>query len=388
MLPHFFHLIGSDRFLTPLEVEQAAEPHPLTTSAWDLYSSHFQGFTGATLDPLFHRLTHPAARMGSVRLDPGTAVLVIGTGPSLRAEIDAVKQMRGRVRIFTSPRGAEVLLSHDIVPDLVLVEHQTALDAHHSARHVGDSAQSVLASCPLVAADWRTPAALLAVVPASSLFVPSPLPTWGLWPATAVAMAIEGGAARVGLLGVDLGTASEPDPAHAPLAAVLGLLARASTVVALDCGAGGAPKRGWLKASIGEAAGVTVRGECETALHLAPCREERIAEATSALRELRRVVARARVLLDVVVSAQQLESSASVPALQSGIDEMMAWRDQPRIRILLQETLGVSFLPRLWRIGVDPSLGKASWRPLMLAAHELVCQAVALSIETRTERAA
>src|SRR5215207_2520020 len=95
MLPHFFHLIGSDRFLTPTEVEQAAEPHPLTASAWELYASHFQGFTGATLDPLFHRLVHPATRMGSVRLDPGTAVLVIGTGPSLLAGIDAVKEMRG-----------------------------------------------------------------------------------------------------------------------------------------------------------------------------------------------------------------------------------------------------------------------------------------------------
>ena len=168
----------------PTGAAEAAEPHPLTASAWDIYGTQFQRFTGATLDPLFHRLAHPATQLGGVRLDPGTAVVVVGTGPSLLDQIDALTRLRGRVRIFTSPRGAEVLLPHGIVPDLVVVEHQTALDAHHSARHLGDCAHPVLASCPLVAADWRTPAALLAGVPDASLFVPSPLPTWGLWPSS------------------------------------------------------------------------------------------------------------------------------------------------------------------------------------------------------------
>ena len=385
MLPHFFHLVGSDRYLSAIDVEQAAEPHPLTASAWDIYGTQFQRFTGATLDPLFHRLAHPATQLGGVRLDPGTAVVVVGTGPSLLDQIDALTRLRGRVRIFTSPRGAEVLLPHGIVPDLVVVEHQTALDAHHSARHLGDCAHPVLASCPLVAADWRTPAALLAGVPDASLFVPSPLPTWGLWPATAVAMAIEAGAARVALLGVDLGTEADPDPAHAPLAAVLGLLARISPIVALDCGPGGAPKRGWLKASIHEARGVAVRGLCETTLHLAPRAGDRLAAAAADLQALAPVVERARVLLEIATAARA--GSADDATVERGVMEMMAWGDDPRVRVLVQEGLGASLMPRLWRIGIDLSLGRALWRPLLLGTHELVRQADALSVEVMIARA-
>jgi hypothetical protein len=388
MLPHFFRLVGSDRYLTALDVEQAAEVHPLTGAAWDVYTSHFDRFTGATLDPLFHRLGHPATRSGAVRLAPGTAVVVVGNGPSLHAQIDGLKALHRRVRIFTSPRGAETLLGYGIVPDLVVIEHQTALDAHHSARHLGDCAHPVLAACPLVAADWRTPAGLLAGVTAGALFVPAPLPTWGLWPATAVAMAIEAGAARVALLGIDLGTGAQPDPAHAPLAAVLGLLARISPIVALDCGSGGAPKRGWLKAAIAEAAGVKVHGLCETTLHEAPGVNARLAQARSERHELAPLVERARALLALAVTARGGSATAE-RAVERGISEMIAWRDDARMRLLVQECLGASFVPRLWRLGVDLSLGPALWRPLMLGVHELVRQADALGVEvTRAREAA
>ena len=67
---------------------------------------------------------------------------------------------------------------------------------------------------------------------------------------------------------------------------------------------------------------------------------------------------------------------------------MMAWRDDTRARVLLQECLGVAFLPRLWRIGVDGSLGAALWRPVMLATHELVKQAHALASVTAMAKAA
>jgi hypothetical protein len=387
MLPPFFRLIGSDRYLTAAEVERAAEPHPLTAGAWEIYSRELQGFTGASLDPQFHRLAHPAGRVGSIRLEPAAAVLVVGTGPSLATHLGALTALRDRFRVVTSPRGAERLLSHGIVPDLVLVEHQTALDAHHSARHVKDGAGSVLASCPLVGADWRTPAALLADVPRDALFVPAPLPTWGLWPATAVAMAIEGGASRIAVLGVDLGTAARPDPAHAPLIAVLGLLARLAPVIALDCGPGGAAKRGWLKASLEEAAGSTVRGACDTHLHLAPAAGERLRDARAHLIELAPVVEQARALLAMALEARS-SGRASAPALERAIHDVMAWRHDPRLRVLLQEGLGASFLPRLWRVGVDPSLGRALWRPLMLATHELVGQADALAAAMVMKRAA
>lgn len=376
MLPDLFRLIGSDRYLSAREVEQSSEPHPLSAAAWDVYASHFHGFTGAVIDPLFHALSHPSTRRGAVRLDPGTSVLVVGAGPSLKANLDGLKVLEGRVRIFTSPRGAEVLLPHGIVPDLVLVEHQTALDAHHSARHAGDSGEAFLRACPLIAADWRTPAAMLAGVALDSLFVPSPLPTWGLWPATAVAMAMESGAERVCLLGIDLGSADAPDPAHAPLAAVLSLLARLSTAVTIDCGPGGAPKRNWLHGTLADAAGTAQHGRCPVDLHDAPGPDTRVEQGRAALAELAPIIARAHALLAVADGGRN--GSARVPALEEAVTEMLSWREDARVRVLLQETLGLAFVPRLWRTRIDLSLGPALWRPLMLGTHELVRQADAL----------
>ena len=387
MLPRFFHLIGSDRHLTAASVEQAVGPHPLIPAAWGVYTGQFQEFTGAALDPLFHRLMHPAVRCGSLRMDPGTSVIVAGTGPSLRPSIAGLKRLHGRVRIFTSPRGAEALLPHGIVPDLVLVEHQTALDAHHSARHLNDTVHDALTCCPLVAADWRTPATLLRGVSGEALFVPAALPTWGLWIATLAAMAVEAGASRVGLVGVDLGTADAPDPAHLPLAALLALLARLSPIVALDYGAGGAPKRGWLRASIDEAGGAAVSGRCELQLHVPPSPSKRAVELREALDGMAHVVDRARAVLVLATDARggngTLDSS-----LHDAAAELMAWSLDTDVRLFAQECLGLSFLPRLWRIGIDLSLGHALWRPLMLATHEMVRQADALAAATRTAKAA
>jgi hypothetical protein len=66
----------------------------------------------------------------------------------------------------------------------------------------------------------------------------------------------------------------------------------------------------------------------------------------------------------------------------------MAWSGDVRRRQFAQECLGLSFLPRLWRSGIDASLGHAVWRPLMLATHELVRQADALRTATAVARAA
>jgi hypothetical protein len=387
MLPRFFHLLGSDRYLTPAEVERATDSHPLIPTAWDAYRQHFHEFAGTALDPLFHRLTHPSRRYGSIHLESGTAVVIVGTGPSLRRNIARLKQLEGRVRIFTSPRGAEALLPHGIIPDLVLVEHQTALDAHHSARHLGDCPDEVLSACPLVAADWRTPAALLRGVSGDALFVPASLPTWGLWTATAAAMAVEAGASRVALLGVDLGTAAEPDAAHLPLAAVLALIARLAPVVMLDCGAGGSTKRGWLKASIEEAAGVSVAGVCDISTHHAPPMQERFEEARAALAAHGRLVEHARGLL-ALAAETRTGNIRPLAHLDAAVREMMAWRQEMPVRLFAQECLGLSFMPRLWRLGIDPALGRAMWRPLMLAMHELVRQADELGGITRAARAA
>jgi hypothetical protein len=385
-LPRFFQLIGSDRHLTQAEVEHAVGPHPLMPAAWALYQQQFGMFTGSTIDPLFHRLPHPSRRAGSVQLDSGTTVMIVGTGPSLRPNLESLQRLRSHLRIFTSPRGAEVLLNHGVVPDLVLVEHQTAVDAHHSARHFNDCTNEVLGACPLVAADWRTPATLLRGVASDALFVPAPLPTWGLWPATAAAMAVAGGATRVALLGVDLGTAAAPDPTHLPLGTLLALIARLAPIVALDCGAGGAVKRGWLRATLQDAAS-TMASPVQLSVYPASSIQERFEEARATLDAHRDVIERARGLLALALDARA-GNVARAAHLRAGTVEIMTWRDDLRTRLFAQECLGVSFLPRLWRSGIDVSLGQALWRPLMLATHEFVRQADALRTATRVARAA
>jgi hypothetical protein len=386
MLPGFFRGIGSDSSLTYDELSLSVDAHALTVPAWDLYRRHFRGFTGSTLDPQFHRLTHPATSVGTVRLDPNETVVVVGTGPSLAANIETLKRLRHHVRVFTSPRGADTLLRHGITPDLVLVEHQTALDAHTSARHLDDAGASVLSECPLVAADWRTPRSMLSGVAGASLFVPDSLPTWGLWPATALAMAAEAGASRLALLGIDLGTPGTPDPAHEPLRTLLELLAALVIATTTDCGASGAAKRGWQPARLDEVAGDRITNPIETRLAPAPGIEERADHAHEAMSQLHSVIERAAQLRSIALRARS-GGHVSTRALQSGVDEILSWRHDRRTRLLVQECLGASFLPRFWRIGVDLSLGPALWRPLLLATDELTAQADTLTAMLTTRRA-
>ena len=370
MLPDLYRLIASDRFLSAEEVERAAEPHSATASAWEVYTTHFQGFTGATLDPDGARLQHPAISTGRVRVDDGTTVLVVGTDPSLDAQIDAIKTVRGRVRIFTSPRGADRLRAHGIEPDLLIVEYATPLAARHAVRH----APLVAAGDAIVAADWRTPAPLLSQIPLDRLFVPSPGAAWGPWQATAVAMAVDAGATRVALLGIDL-----QEPGEAPLKALLELIARLAPFTALDCTGGAMPKRGWVAATVAEIAGRKVLGLIDTKLWAAPDIAARARQAHADLVELAPTLDRAQRLLTLAEGAREMNDIASTLALEAAMDEIMGWRYQPRVRALIQETLGASFLPRLWRTGVEPSLGRSLRRPLLLATHELTRRADALS---------
>ena len=249
-----FRLIGSDRYLSPAEVSRATEPHVLTESAWYVYTKHFHGFTGATLDPQFHRLSHPATLTGRVRLGAETTVLVAGHGPSLLAAMHGIKRVRDRVRIFTSPLGAATLAGYGVKADLVLVDPSSGMSAKGAT---------------LVAADWRTPRELLAGVSSESLFVPTPLPTWGQWPATAVAMAADAGASRIALVGFD-DRAGLPKTSDESLTALLELVARLTPFTAFDCTGNGAPKRGWVAASVHEVGGTKVSGPLETSLWRAP----------------------------------------------------------------------------------------------------------------------
>jgi hypothetical protein len=379
ILPRFVQAIGTDRYLTEREVMEAAGEHRELAGAWHLYRRMFDGFCETQLDPMFHRFRHPARVMGSPVLNVKETVVVVGNGPSATRQMPALTRVRDRVRLFTSPRGADLLAAHGLIPDLVLVEHRTALDAHHSARHVDHEGADGLAAAPLVAADWRTPAAMLARVSADRLFVPDIWPTWGAWPATAVALAAEAGAGRIALLGIDLGTAERSDPAFEPLAMLLSLLARLLSGRTFDCGIGGAVKDGWAALAVDGLAASTALGPLEIHRRAAPPVDARIALAADALGRLAPVVARAQKILALALAARA--RTADVVGMREAAAEMFSWQRDRAQRVDLQETLGLSFLPRLWRIGMDLSLGAALWRPLMLATHELVNQSNHLAAE-------
>jgi hypothetical protein len=216
----------------------------------------------------------------------------------------------------------------------------------------------------MVAADWRTRRELLAGVSPESLFVPAASPTWGVWPATAVAMAVEAGASRVAIVGFDEG-ANEGRRPHQGRAALLELIARLAPFTAFDCGGTVAPARGWVAASVHEVAGNPVSGRLETSLWRASGRDERAMLLRDELAELAPILERAR------------ELSASNMLSDEATGEVIGWREQPRVRVLLQESLGVSLLPRLWRLGADQSFGRT--RRVRLALSEIVAQADAFA---------
>jgi hypothetical protein len=342
MLPDLFRLIGSDRYLSAEEVSRATEPHALTGAAWDVYTTHFHAFTGATLDPQFRRLVHPATQTGRVKLGTDTTVLVAGTGDSLLRQIYSVRRVRDRVRIFTSPQGAAMLRAHGVVADLVLVDPSSGISPR---------------SCPLVAADWRTPRELLHGVAAESLFVPAPLPTWGPWATTAVALAADAGASRIALLGFD---DEKPE-----VSALLELIARLGPFTAFECSGSAAAKRGWVAAAVHEVAGTALSGAMETSLWRAVSHDARALQLREDLAELAPILERARAL-------------SAEPTLPDGaVEELIGWSEQARWRVLLQEALGVSLLPRLWRVGPDQSLARS--RRVRLALSEITGQADAFA---------
>ena len=373
--------IGTDRYLSPGECRVIAA-HEHGADAWAVYQSHFGGYCEAALDPLFNRLRLPVTTIGRLAED-AAPVAIVGTGPSLSAALPDLMRLRARLHVVTSPRGAVALKQAGIVPDLVLVEHRTALDAHHTARFWRDGVEHPLADVPLVAAEWRTPARLIEGISAT-VFVPDRAPSWGLWPATLAAMAVESGAARVGLVGVDLGTAAQPDPAFEPLIRLLGLMPTISAHThLLDCGAGGALKPGWTVATLDDLAGAaTCCGPLSIHGRPAPAPDARRAAARAALEALAEPCGRAR---DILRLAAQRAAAAGA-ALERAAADLMAWRYDPALRVRLQSDLGLSFLPRLWRRGLASSIEQgtaahALWRPLLLATHELVSQADRLALE-------
>lgn len=381
-LPEFFSAIGSDHYVSPREVAEATSPHPQLENAWRLYTDRFDGFCGSRLDPEYWRHEHPAQHLGTLSIDANAPVLVVGTDPSLAQHMATLKQVRSQLILATSPEGAAVLSAHGLFPNLVVVGHQPPPSAEQPVTDLTDRRRDgALARCPLVAVDPRTPAALVAAVPGDRLFVPDPLPTWGLWPATTVALAATSGARRIGLLGVDLGTSDAPDPQQRPLSGLLSLLAWTADAACVDCGPEGARKAGWPVATLEEMAiGGRPTGPVVTRRPWIS-RDARMEVDRERLRSLDPLIRRTRALLLLGLRARAgTRRPGDVRAIEDGMREMLAWGQVAPVRIGMQDTMGLSILPRLWRTGVNMELGIRLWRPLLLATDELVRQAEKLEV--------
>src|SRR5262249_3297228 len=139
-------------------------------------------------------------------LPRGVPLVIVGTGPSLDGGAEELRRVRSRVLVATSLRGAIALQARGLHADLVLVEHQSVFDAQISLEEQRHTASMRLNAETMVLAEAATPQALLTQCQASRLLVAATLPTWGLWPATLVAVGLEADLPGVGLLGIDLGT--------------------------------------------------------------------------------------------------------------------------------------------------------------------------------------
>jgi hypothetical protein len=365
--------VGRDRYLSHAELP--AESAARARAVWEVYDRLFGRFTGAGLDPLFHRFQHAALTIARPVLPRGVPLVIVGTGPSLEGGAEELRRVRARVLVASSPRGAVALQARGLHADLVLIEHQSVFDAQVSSEEQRHASHVRLHPDTLVLADRATPPELLPPDAAARVRLAESLPTWGLWPATLVALALESAVPAVGLLGIDLGGGGQLDPQHRPLASLLELLAYASGGTCRDCGMFGTHKPGWPRASLTAFA--------ETATHPArriEWRDERpastlIEQAREDLRIIEPILPDARAALELGLQARAGNMPASDRDMNHAVEEMLAWGSDPHLRWILQRALGLTFLPRFWRSGVRMISTPRLWRPLVLALHELTTQA-------------
>jgi hypothetical protein len=365
-----FERMGRDHALSTAELPAGPE----LSRMWSSYERHWRRFCGSRIDPQFHRLCHPARRTGGIAVRDQAPVIVVGTGPSLKAQLDELRRVRSAVHIFTSPRGAQILGEAGIDADLVLIEHQTPLDAHFTARDAAHRPSTALSRAAFVAADARTPAGLLTGIDLERLFIPDPLPTWGLWPATAVALAMNGGARMVGLLGIDLGSPAQPDASQTPLMEALTLLASEAEMPCVDLG-DGVFKKHWLRGSVDTLPISGPRFALEPLLQRAPTHADRHWDAVNTFQRLAMVAAEARTAMQIAIRVRDGDASAgAVRRLQAAFEGLLAYGPNRAYRVELQDGLGLSFLPALWRQEPNVDLRERLWRPVLMAAHELTRQ--------------
>jgi len=387
-----FERIGRDHALTLDELTRdAASDIGGASAAWDVlgsmwaaYERHWRRFCGSRLDPQFHRFDHPARQTGAVQVTDGAPVVVVGTGPSLRRAAADLRRVRAGVQLVTSPRGADALAEFGLIPDLVLVEHQTPVDAQFSVQDRWHQDRHAITRVPWVAASPATPSALLQGIPQERLFVPAPWPTWGLWPATAVALGLGSGARAVALVGVDLGTLEWPDPSQRSLRSLLELLAAHAGVPCVDVGPGGSCKVGWDVDTLdalttwGAAAPLQVTTTpWSHALDPYPIVEQLVAS-------LEALAGHAEATFGLACQVRDGDRSApAIARLTEQWEGLMQAGACLENRVDLQDGLGASFLPRFWRIPPAQGIGARLWRPAALAAHEIVAQYRALQQQQR-----
>ena len=370
-----YRAIGDDRYVTPGELPP--EAGDAGRALWEVYDRHFGRFTGAGLDPAFSRFVRADVPFGQPRFPAGSPVVVAGGGPGLDAAAADLRSVRSRVLVISDPPGAAALQRHGLTPDLVLIEREPGgredAPASETLMLGARAALLIEPSAPLVAFERGAGIRRLA----------RDLPSWGVWAATAVAVALRGGATRLVTLGLD-GTTDADERARTD--ALLAALAQYTDAECLEVGPQSG-RAGWWPVSWPNVVPVDAPTSASLTWHDVGGTDLLRAEAERDLLFLAPLLPHAREALALARRARAGEAVSSRDLCRA-IEMLLVWGADPSIRWALQRALGLTFLPRLWRTGIDLSLGGALWRPLMLATHELVRQADALAAAARTARAA
>lgn len=358
-----YRAIGEDRYVSPGELppEAGQTGHAL----WEVYDRHFGRFTGAGLDPAFTRFVRADVPFGLPLFPAGTPVIVAGGGAGLDAAAADLRAARGRVLIVTAPSSAAALQRHGITPDLVIVEREPGGREDRAGAEplvLGNRAALLIEPSAPVATFERG---------AGTRRLARDLPSWGVWPATAVAVALRGGATRIVTIGLDGATGSEE---AARTDALLSALAVHAPAECLDLG-GQTARTGWWPASWPNVLNTDVPdapptlGWCDAGgadlLRL---------EAERDLHFLAPLLPHAR---EALALARRARTGQPVPSrdLTRAVEMLLVWGADPSVRWALQHALGLTFLPRLWRTGVSMASPQRLWRPIVLALHEMVEQA-------------
>ncbi|MGE3276404.1 MAG: hypothetical protein AB7O67_14925 [Vicinamibacterales bacterium] len=382
MTPQLVADVGSDHYLTRGEAAQPGGGR-VSTEVWSAYQESFDGFTGSRLDPHFAALDTPIRFVGEPQVAPGTTIVIAGSeGDAARRAAD-LKHVRRHVSLWTSAEGAEALASRDVSADLMIGQHRTDVGNALHVRHVTDrDGSNILGTAPLVMADYRLPAMLLAGVPDARLIGVEAARGWGWWPATLVSLALRAGASAVVLTGVDLDR-----PARRPLRAVLSLLASASAIplVASDTAQ---PPGGWVAARLRDTPGPAGQPAVQVARTVGATRDRRLATLATHLSTLTDVVRSVEAFRAAALEARgRRYSRAGDATLEDAWLQMHAWGRQRETRIAIQDGLGARLLPRAWRDGARNVAGPL-WRPVLMVTDELARQAQRAStrLEARQEK--